>query len=88
MLLLDEATSALDLKIESEIYNNLQRMKQDKIIIVAAHRLSAITEFDNIVVLNNGSIFETGSHEELMAKRGLYFDLFRIQKLTSYSQFN
>jgi ABC-type multidrug transport system fused ATPase/permease subunit len=82
MLLLDEATSALDLYTESKIYKNLQEIKQDKIIVVAAHRLSAITKFDNIVVLNNGSIFETGSHEELMGKKGLYYDLFRIQEVS------
>jgi len=82
VLLLDEATSALDLYTESQIYKNLQKIKKDKIVIVAAHRLSAITEFDNIVVLNNGTILESGSHEELMGNKGLYYDLFKIQKVS------
>ena len=82
VLLLDEATSALDLYTESQIYKNLQKIKKDKIVIVAAHRLSAITEVDNIVVLNNGTILESGSHEELMGNKGLYYDLFKIQKVS------
>ncbi len=81
VMLLDEATSALDLRTESEIYKNLQKIKEDKIIIVVAHRLSAITKFDNIIVLNNGSIFEEGSHAELMGKKNLYYDLFKIQEI-------
>ena len=83
VLLLDEATSALDLYTESKIYENLSKRKADKIIVVAAHRLSAITNFDNIVVFNNGKIAEQGHHRDLMAADGIYHGLFRIQQLSS-----
>lgn len=79
VLLLDEATNALDLRTEAEVYENLYTLKEGRIIVVAAHRLSAITRFDQIVVLHEGRVMEQGRHEDLMAKGGLYFHLFSLQ---------
>jgi ABC-type bacteriocin/lantibiotic exporter with double-glycine peptidase domain len=80
VLLLDEATNALDLQTEAQVYDNLLKIKRDKIVVVAAHRLSAITRFERIVVLHEGRILESGSHAELMAAKGLYFHLFSLQE--------
>ncbi len=80
VLLLDEATSSLDLYTEALIYKNLLKLKKDKIIIVAAHRLSAITQFDNIVVFQDGLVAEQGTHADLMAARKLYYHLYKLQE--------
>jgi ATP-binding cassette, subfamily B, bacterial MsbA len=83
ILLLDEATNALDYETEKKIYNNLKRYKNEKLIIAAAHRLSAIKDFDQIVVLNNGSVIEKGVHSELMSDASFYRSLFLIQNQES-----
>ena len=80
VLLLDEATSSLDLYTEALIYENLMKLKNNKIIIVAAHRLSAITQFDNIVVFQDGLIVEQGTHADLMTARQLYYHLYKLQE--------
>jgi len=83
VLLLDEATSSLDLLTESKIYENLMKLKDQKIIIVAAHRLSAITHFDNIVLFHEGRVVERGNHSELISARGMYYHLYSLQGYTS-----
>ena len=80
IFLLDEATSSVDLYTEARIFEELMKLKRDKVIVVAAHRLSAITRFDNIAVTHNGRVLEQGAHEELMARQGLYFNLYRLQE--------
>lgn len=80
ILLLDEATNALDYETEKQIYNNLDKMKQDKIIIVAAHRLSAIKDFGRIIVLHQGRVIEQGTHSELLANKSFYYNLFMVQE--------
>jgi len=82
VLLLDEATSSLDLYTEASIHENLMRLKENKIVVVAAHRLSAITRFDNIVVLNDGRVLEQGTHAELISAGGLYYHLYSLQEYT------
>jgi ATP-binding cassette, subfamily B, bacterial MsbA len=79
-LLLDEATSGLDLYTESQVFTNLLELRKDKIAIVVAHRLSAITRFDQIVVMHQGRVAEQGTHQELLEKRGLYFHLYGLQE--------
>lgn len=76
-LILDEATSSLDSMTEEQIMKNIRRRGMS--LLMVAHRLSTIKECDEIIVLDKGKIVERGSHEELMQRRGLYFNLATIQ---------
>lgn len=79
ILLLDEATSALDTRTEQEILGTLRRLAQGRTTIAIAHRLSTIADADRIIVLEQGQLCETGTHAELLAKRGLYADMWAQQ---------
>ncbi|MBS4175172.1 ABC transporter ATP-binding protein [Bacillus sp. FJAT-49736] len=81
ILVLDEATSALDLESEHLIQESLEELAKDRTTFIVAHRLSTITHADRIILIEHGRIVEMGKHEELMAKRGHYFDLFQVQQL-------
>lgn len=81
VLILDEATSALDLESEALIQDSLERLAHDRTTIMIAHRLSTITHADTIFVIDHGQVKESGTHAELMAKQGAYYDLFQIQHL-------
>ncbi|WP_299859911.1 ABC transporter ATP-binding protein [uncultured Roseobacter sp.] len=72
ILVLDEATSALDSEVEAAIQAALERVMDGKTVLAIAHRLSTLTEMDRIIVMDDGQIVENGSHEELLAKGGLY----------------
>nr|XP_016923824.1 mitochondrial potassium channel ATP-binding subunit [Drosophila suzukii] len=80
ILILDEATSALDATSEAEVQKALDTAVKNRTTLVIAHRLSTIRNADLIVVLDQGRVVETGKHDELMAKRGLYFELVRQQE--------
>lgn len=75
----DEATSALDAKNEREIIANLENFYKNKTVLIIAHRLSTVKSADNIIVLNEGKIAETGNHLSLTEKRGKYYELIRNQ---------
>ena len=79
ILILDEATSALDSEVEAAIQENLYRLMEGKTVIAIAHRLSTIAAMDRLVVMDQGRIIEQGSHEELVAKGGLYSQLWERQ---------
>ncbi len=79
MLILDEATSNVDTRTEKYIYTAMRKLMRDKTCFVIAHRLSTIQNADKILVINNGDITETGTHDELMAKRGDYYRMYMSQ---------
>ena len=81
ILILDEATSALDLESESIIQETLLKLSKDRTTIIVAHRLSTITHADKIYVMKDGTIAESGTHQELLDKRNVYYDLYSIQDL-------
>ncbi len=78
-IFLDEATNALDANNERAIVENLAEFYKDKTVVVVAHRLSTVKNADQIVVLDNGKIAETGTHEELTLKKGKYYELVKNQ---------
>jgi ATP-binding cassette, subfamily B, vacuolar membrane transporter HMT1/ACLQ len=77
--LLDEATAALDTETEEKIQESFSRLAEGRTMIIIAHRLSTIVAADQILVLNNGSVVERGSHEELLARNGKYASMWRKQ---------
>lgn len=79
ILLLDEATSALDSRTEQEILATLRRIAEGRTTIAIAHRLSTIADADNILVLDHGLLVESGTHTGLLAKRGLYAEMWARQ---------
>jgi len=79
LLILDEATSSIDTETEQLIQRAIERVMRDRTSIVVAHRLSTIQNANRIIVLHHGSIREQGTHQELLAERGLYWRLYKLQ---------
>ena len=86
MLILDEATSSIDTRTEIRIQKAFARMMQGRTSFIVAHRLSTIQEADMILVMKDGKIIEQGKHEELLAKKGFYANLYESQFVNTSSQ--
>lgn len=79
ILILDEATSSVDTRTEMRIQSAMLKLMQNRTSLIIAHRLSTIRDADKIIVIDNGTIAESGSHEELLEKRGCYYNLYNSQ---------
>jgi ATP-binding cassette, subfamily B, multidrug efflux pump len=81
ILVLDDALSSVDAQTEREILRGLRETTSEKTVVVISHRISAVRDADMIVVLDEGRIVETGTHAQLVERRGIYADLFQQQAL-------
>jgi ATP-binding cassette subfamily B protein len=81
VLVLDEATGAIDTETEKLIQEALARLLRGRTSLVIAHRLSTIRHADRILVLDQGELLESGTHDELMDKKGMYYNLYQMQFL-------
>jgi len=79
ILVLDEATSSVDTETEIRVREALGRMVEGRTSVMIAHRLSTIQRADKIIVMHKGSVRETGTHQELLAERGIYWKLYQLQ---------
>ncbi|MEQ1941145.1 ABC transporter ATP-binding protein [Mesorhizobium sp. VNQ89] len=79
LIILDEPTAALDAKAEAEVFERFKRLARGKTAVLISHRFSTVRMADRILVLSGGAIIEAGSHEELIARRGVYAELFELQ---------
>lgn len=79
ILILDDSTSALDMETEHELLANLRKRESNSTTFIIAHRISAVKNADIIVYLENGEIREIGKHNELVKKKGIYYDIYREQ---------
>lgn len=78
IILFDEVTSALDKKSKKEIEKTIEDLSKVKTVIVIAHTLDSVKNFDNIIVIKNGIITEQGSHDELIEHKGMYYSLISL----------
>lgn len=79
ILILDEATSSVDTRTEKNIQDAMVNLMRNRTSVIIAHRLSTVRDADKIVVMDHGRVVETGSHEELLAKQGVYYALYQTQ---------
>ncbi len=79
VLILDEATSSIDFRTERKIQKAIDKLTEGKTVFTVAHRLATIKNADVILVMNKGDVIEQGSHEELLAKKGFYYNLYNSQ---------
>ena len=82
ILILDDCLSSVDAQTEAEILHGLRSILKEKTCLIISHRISAVKEADEILVLDDGKIIDRGNHEQLVARGGLYADLYQQQRLT------
>ncbi len=88
VVILDDSLSAVDTTTEQTIVGYLNETLNDKTAIIITHRIYGLLSFDKIIVLDNGEIVEQGTHEQLLAQHGYYFELFETQRMQEFSTFN
>lgn len=81
LLILDDSLSAVDARTEEAILHALKEERKDATTIITSHRLSAIQQAHQIIVIDNGTIIEKGTHDELMARKGSYYEMYQLQQL-------
>lgn len=86
ILILDDSLSAVDAKTEQNIINNIQTVREGKTTIISTHRLSAVKAADEIIVMDKGQIVERGTHDELIASQGWYYDQFSKQDINQHEE--
>ena len=79
ILILDEATSSVDTETEFHVRDALSRMVEGRTSLIIAHRLSTVQRADKIIVMHKGQVREMGTHQQLLAQRGIYFKLYQLQ---------
>jgi ATP-binding cassette subfamily B protein len=79
ILILDEATSSVDTETEFRVRDALNRMVEGRTSLIIAHRLSTVQRADKIIVMHKGQVREMGSHQQLLAQRGIYYKLYQLQ---------
>ncbi|MBQ2469069.1 MAG: ATP-binding cassette domain-containing protein, partial [Clostridia bacterium] len=79
ILILDEATAAMDTATERKIGEAVNELSRDRTVIMIAHRLSTLRDVDSLIVIDEGKLVESGTHEELIRSKGKYFDLYKLQ---------
>ena len=79
ILILDEATAAMDTQTERRIQEALTLLSKGRTTIMIAHRLSTLRDVDSLIVIEKGKMPESGTHDELIRKKGIYYDLYRLQ---------
>ena len=87
ILILDDALSAVDTITEGNILNNFKEIRKNKSAIIIAHKISSVKHADEIIVLDHGEICERGTHEELISKRGVYYEIYTEQNQDNQSEF-
>ena len=80
LYILDESTSSLDFGTENTIFDMIYNQLADKSMLIVAHRLSTVRDCDQILVMDHGEIVERGTHDELLAKQGKYYELWNLQQ--------
>jgi ATP-binding cassette subfamily B protein len=88
ILVLDDSLSAVDTTTEKRILNYLEKAMSDKTAIIITHRIYNLLDFDKIIVLQDGKITETGTHETLLASKGFYYDLYEQQQMEAETVLN
>jgi ATP-binding cassette, subfamily B, multidrug efflux pump len=82
VLILDDSLSSVDAQTEAEILHGLRSILKEKTCLIISHRISAVKEADEILVLDDGKIIERGNHEELVRRAGVYAELYQQQRLS------